>query len=596
MHKALAKEKQDAAKDAMLTALERLGESIESYLDRGKLLAEAERGLKKGLHKDLEWFPSHSWPEVRWADSGQPVPQEILNWLLAQTHKLGSPDPGALLRRYCQQFAVEDRAALGEFVLTQWIEQDTRRKYTEAQARLMAKQEAQTIYSMAQQYANSTKSLEAYEELCFQGIWSQCIGSAAKQKGILALAAACCGEGAVKIAGDFLKQWYGYRAAQCRALVVMLASLEHSAAIQLLLSVAGRFRTKSIREEAEKQVKLLAERKGWTVDELADRTVPTAGFDERLSLELDYGPRQFSARLRPDLSIALADADGKPLKALPEPRKDDDAELAKTAKKTFSTAKSELKKLVSQQTSRLYEAMCTERTWNYADWNAYLYEHPIVRSLCQRLVWTVVDGDGSGKMFRPLDDGTLTDEQDEQVALSSDARLRLAHGSLVSIETSAAWQQHLVDYQVEPLFAQFGRGRYALTDDKRDAAEISDFEGHLIEAFKLRGLATRLGYTRGPTGDGGWFYEYEKTLAGLGLKVVLRFSGNGLPEENRTVALIGVHFSPIASDSGGMLFDQPGIPLREAPSVLLSECYHELKTIAAAGSGYDPDWQRKVEP
>ncbi|HVX61647.1 MAG TPA: hypothetical protein VHC19_13625, partial [Pirellulales bacterium] len=82
LHKALAKEKQDAAKDAMLTALERLGESIEPYLDRGKLLAEAERGLKKGLHKDLDWFPSHSWPDVRWADSGKPVPQEILNWLL----------------------------------------------------------------------------------------------------------------------------------------------------------------------------------------------------------------------------------------------------------------------------------------------------------------------------------------------------------------------------------------------------------------------------------------------------------------------------------------------------------------------------------
>ncbi|HET6884370.1 MAG TPA: DUF4132 domain-containing protein, partial [Pirellulales bacterium] len=590
LHNALKKEKQDAAKDTMLTALERLGERIDRYLDRDQLLVDAKRGLKKGLHKELAWFPIHSWPDVRWQDSKEPVTAEILNWFLAQTHKLGSPEPGAVLRRYCQQFTKEDRESLGKFVLQCWVEHDTHRKYTDAQARQMAKQQAAQSHRMFPQ----VMTLEQWEEATYKTLCLECNGSAIKQKGILALAGACCGDEAVKIVGDYLKQWYGYRAAQCRALVAMLASLDRPAAIQLLLSVANRFRTKSIREEAEKYVKIVAERKGWTIDELADRTVPTAGFDETMILELDYGSRQLTARLKPDFSIVLTDENGKPLKSLPEPRKDDDADKAKAAKKAFSTAKSDLKKLVAQQTARLYEAMCTERTWSYTDWETYLHQHPIVGQLCQRLVWAVVDGDVVAKTFRPLDDGTLTDEHDEQVVVPEGARLRLAHGSLLPAETAAAWLQHFADYQVEPLFTQFGRNRYVLSNEKRDATELKDFEGYLIEAFKLRGHATRLGYTRGQAQDGGWFYDYHKSLTGVGLNVELRFSGNGMPEENRTVALMGLHFSPTGADAPVMPFDRPGIFLREVPGVLLSECYHDLATIAAAGSGYDADWEKKV--
>lgn len=590
LHKALKKEKQDAAKDAMLTALESLGESIERYLNRDQLLAEAERGLKKGLPQDLDWFATNSWPKVHWHDSHEPVPVEILNWFLVQTNKLGTAEAGALLRRYCQQFATDDRESLGRFVLAKWIEHDTRPKYTDARARQMAKQQAAQSFQMFPQ----VMTLQQWEDAAYKALSLDCAASAIKQKGILGIPAACCGDEAVKIVGDYLKQWYGYRAAQCRALVAMLASVDRPAAIQMLLSVANRFRTKSIREEAEKYVKIVAERKGWSIDELADRTVPTAGFEDDLSLDLDYGPRRLIARLRSDFSIELIDETGKPLKSLPEPRKDDDPDKAKTAKKTLSTAKSDLKKLVAQQTTRLYEAMCTERTWTSADWQAYLRQHPIVGRLCQRLVWGVFDGTRIVKTFRPLDDGTLTDENDEQFVVPADSRLRLAHGSLVAAESSAAWTQHLADYEVQPLFPQFGRAGYVLPADKQDAAELNDFQGHLIEAFKLRGHATRLGYTRGPAQDGGWFYEYEKTLAGMGLKVVLRFSGNGMPEENRTVALMDLHFKSTGGESAGMSFDRPGLPLSDVPGVLLSESYHDLTTIASAGSGYDADWQKTV--
>ena len=107
----------------------------------------------------------------------------------------------------------------------------------------------------------------------------------------------------------------------------------------------------------------------------------------------------------------------------------------------------------------------------------------------------------------------------------------------------------------------------------------------MIDAFKLRAAAGKLGYMRGATGDGGWFYDYTKRFASIGLEAVVSFSGNALPEENRKVALLDLNFQRARGP----------VPLGEVPAVILSECLNDMRTVAAEGSGFDSDWQSKVE-
>lgn len=606
LHQAAKREKQDAALDEMLTALERLGESVEPYLDRDKLLADAEKGLKKGTPPALEWFPWARLPTVHWQDTGDAAPAQVVTWLIVQSFKLKSPEAGPLLRRYCAMLRPAERVEFGQFVLGAWLDQDLKRKYSDAECRAKAQQQAPTTWQQFQQVlqwyqtqgqtppASFQLTLQQVEESLFHGFQRE-VGTAVAEKGILAVAGACCDASAVGPVQKYLKDWYGYRAAQCKALIGMLASIDHPSATQFLLSIANRFRTKGIREEAEKYVNALAERKGWTLDELADRTLPTAGFEDDGTLTLNFGPRQFQLRVTPSLEAALSDPEGKSLKALPAPRKDDDQEQAKAAKKAFSTAKAELKKFAAMQTTRLYEAMCTQRTWTVADWQTYLMGHPLMKFLCQRLVWAVADGDRVQSTFRPLDDGTFTDYEDGEAQLPADARLRIAHSCQLSDKIASAWAAHLADYSVAPLFAQFGRASYALPEDKRKETAISDFEGHMVEAFKLRSLATRFGYTRGQTEDGGWFYEYRKSFPGMGLRIALSFSGNGLPEENRTVALKDISFHQAADEEQALMGTSGGMQLEQVPAVLLSECYSDLRTIAATGPGYDPQWEKKID-
>ena len=596
LEKSVAAEKHDTAKGAMLDALEALGEPVDKYLKRDLLLPESQKALAKGLPKDLAWMPWSSLPQVQWGDTGEPVPPEFVKWMIAQACRANSPEPNAVLRKYCAMFEPRGREHLGQWVLEQWLVEDVRAiDGDEAQKRALA--QAQSMHGSMQSYPQYFqgnpllgKSVEELMAAYLPGFLRQPRGSAVGSKGILAVAAACASERAAAPVARYIKEWYGTRAAQGKALVTMLAWIEHPSATQVMLAIGNRFRTKSIQEEAARQAEVLAERKGWTLAELADRTIPTAGFDENGELDLPYGPRTFTARLLPDFKIELFNPDGKKIASLPEARQDDDEELSKTSKKSLSAAKKEIKSIVELQTDRLYEALCTGRDWSYSDWNTYLNGHPVVRNLVQRLVWVQESEAGARSAFRPLADGTLTNETDDAVEVPEHARIRLAHDTLLTPDTVQHWQQHLIDYEIKPLFQQLGKGTYELPSDKTNAKEITDFKGHLLEAFGLRGRASKLGYQRGSAEDGGWFIVYEKRFPTLALAAVVEFTGNTLPEENRTVALVGLAFRSISKENS---HERSEIPLNKIPRVLLSECYNDLRLIAAEGTGFDPDWEKK---
>jgi hypothetical protein len=549
---ALRKDSNDAAIGALLSALESLGASVDWYIDRDKLPAEAKKGLAKGLPPALAWFPWAALPEVRWSD-GTVLTPETVQWLLVQATRLKSPEPNALLRRYAGMLAVPDRERLAEFVLDAWIAEDV--KTTDLAVPVYARQTGH---------------------------------SAIEAKGLFAVVAACGGRAVAPPASRYLKDYYGTRAGQCKALIAMLAWTEHPSATQLMLSVGHRFRTKGIQDEAQRHAEALAERKGWTLAELADRTIPSAGFDGDGALVLDYGGRKFTGRVGAQYKLELFGEDGKKIAALPEPRQGDDPMLAAEAKKALAAAKKDLKTIVQLQTERLYEALCTQRTWRYEDWETYLNRHAVVRYILQGLVWAEMRDGKAVATFRPLADGTLTDVNDTAFVPAPGARIGLAHDMHLEAPAIAAWQKHLADYEVAAPFPQLGKGVYRLPGALAEESEIADFNQHVVETFALRGRAGKLGYTRGPSEDGGWFYSYRKRFPTLGLEAVIAFSGNSLPEENREVGLKTLAFASLGAATEGVAANAT---LGSVPAVLVSECYNDVRLMAAEGRGYDPDWK-----
>lgn len=205
-----------------------------------------------------------------------------------------------------------------------------------------------------------------------------------------------------------------------------------------------------------------------------------------------------------------------------------------------------------------------------------------------------MDEDRAVASFRPLDDGTLTNLDDEEVSFAPDTRVGLAHDTNLDASLVEQWLGHLTDYEVSTLFQQFGKGVFSLPDERRGETMISDFQGHILEAFALRGRAMKLGYQRGTAMDAGWFFEYHKRFPTLALQASIEFTGNPLPETNRRVALTFLRFGRLDENTR---YGRSPTPMRlaEVPSVLLSECYNDIRLIAAEGSGFDPEWEKKTE-
>jgi Domain of unknown function (DUF4132) len=363
-------------------------------------------------------------------------------------------------------------------------------------------------------------------------------------------------------------------------------------AIQVLLATARRFKAKTVQAYASTPIDDLAERRGWTQEELADRTIPTGGLDETGVLELDCGlDRTYKIVLDANDAVTLVNPVGKTVSTLPSARIDDEKALIDEAKKLLTTARKEVKQVLPDQTLRLREAMLLERKWKVEDWQLYVMGHPLVGRLAQRLVWMALDEAGKiTTLFRPLDDGSLTDADDNDVDVSTATSIQLTHSSLIDRTTRDAWREHLGAYEIKSPFDQINRTLPILETSEKQSTQIIDRKGWQIETFALRGAANKLGYERGSAEDGGWFSVYEKRYQSISMIASLEFSGSPLPEENMAGVLYGLTFSKLRK---GQTYGATNMALGDVPPVLLAETWQDLYDIADKGTGFDPEWEKK---
>ncbi|MGI4943275.1 MAG: DUF4132 domain-containing protein [Janthinobacterium lividum] len=593
----LGTEKNLTARAALLAALAACGDDIGAEFSEERMLAEAEAGLPrtKADYKDL--FDADTLPALHWTD-GREVPPKVVQWWFTRAHKLRQPGGDPLLHMALDRLDRRDAERLGQAVLAAFIQFDTR-KVSLADANAYAQQHAPGRHQSYLRWNKDYTEEQAFAEIRREKL-GEYLGSALDHQGLLALARFVVPADAVAMVKRYLRD-HGKRASQCRALLDAVAANPVPAVLQLILATSQRHKQPGTRKYAGELANALAEERGWTAAELADRTIPAAGLDDDGVLELPIGDRAYRAHAavargkaaRDGLVLVLENPEGKPVSALPTPSDLAGAEEAKAAKKALANARKELKQTVESQTGRLYAAMCSNRVWPAADFDAFLLRHPIAGLLLRRLVLLGLDTDGrSIASFRALDDGTFSDAADGPVDPGGFAGISIAHRVTLGAEAAAAWAAHLGDYEVAPLFEQLDRP--VLTAADAAAKAVTDRVGWMIDSTALRKAAAELGYQRGSIEDGGCFYGYERHLPDLGLAAVVNFTGSFVPEtERRAGALRDLTFVRLRDGKVGWGGD--GIPLGKVPPVLLSEAWNDLHAIATAGTGHDADWEKKAQ-
>ncbi|WP_431287842.1 DUF4132 domain-containing protein [Roseateles chitinivorans] len=317
-----------------------------------------------------------------------------------------------------------------------------------------------------------------------------------------------------------IREWPGESAHQ-RAVsgLDLLVAIGTDAALMHLNGIAGKVKFKGLQDRAREKIAALAEARGLTSEELADRLVPDLGLDEGGTLTLDFGPRQFRIGFDESLKPFVRDGAGARLKDLPKPIRSDDAALAGAATERYKLLKKDAKAIASLQVMRMELAMTARRRWTGEEFRAFFLSHPLMRHLAARVAWGVYEGDRVTRLFRVAEDWTLADAQDDTAQLADGETVGIAHPLEIPAAELAAMGQVFADYEILQPFRQLGRETYALTDAERTAKSITRFADKAIATGSVLGLVNR-GWERGQAQDAGWVGQFERPV-GAGLSIEL---------------------------------------------------------------------------
>lgn len=318
-----------------------------------------------------------------------------------------------------------------------------------------------------------------------------------------------------------IREWPG-EAAHQRAVtgLDLLAAIGSDVALMHLNGIAGKVKFKALQDRAKEKIAAVAEARGFSPAELADRLVPDLGLDEQGTLVLDFGPRRFLVGFDETLKPFVKDEQGVRLKDLPKPNKADDAALAEAATDRYKQLKKDAKAIASLQVMRLEASMIERRRWSAADFQLFFVEHPLMRHLAARVIWGLYDAQGTlTGALRIAEDWTLADADDALLTLPDDATVGIAHVLEMPPALLSAFGQILADYEMLQPFKQLSRETYALTDAERASAKIVRFADKVVATGSVMGLVNR-GWERGQAQDAGWVGWFSKAV-GDGLEVQL---------------------------------------------------------------------------
>jgi len=313
-----------------------------------------------------------------------------------------------------------------------------------------------------------------------------------------------------------IRRWPG-EGAHARAVtgLEILAEIGTDVALMGLGGIAEKLRFKGLQAKAREMVAALAEARGMTEAELADRLVPDLDLDDGGGAALDYGPRQFRVSFGPSLEPLVADMAGKRLRDLPKPAGGDDAGKAAEARKRWAALKKDARAAASLVTTRLEGMLSTGRRVDADAFATFFANHPLVRHMARRLVWgTYTDhkpGTPPSSVFRIGDDLSPRDLAGMPCAIPEGQVVGLVHPVHLGADARSAWLAAVTADGARQPFPQMDRGVHAFPEADRSARSSRLFWGKAVESVVLQSRVQD--WTLASPEDGGVVLFLERPVA-----------------------------------------------------------------------------------
>ncbi len=366
-------------------------------------------------------------------------------------------------------------------------------------------------------------------------------GAEAKKKWVLYAVSVHGGEEIVPVFWKQIQEWPQHaRGAMAAEAVKALALNGSSQALLLVDQISRKFKFRQVKLAAGEALEFAASSLGISRAELEDRIVPNLGFDESFKRIFDYGTRSFSVYLTPALELEVYDGEEKKLKNLPAPGKRDQEEQATAAYGEYKQLKKQLKTVISNQKLRLEQALIGERIWKAEAWKELFVNNPVMHQFAIGLIWGIYEEGALKETFRYMEDGSFNTLEEEELELPEEGSIGLVHPIELSEEELEDWKEQLSDYEITQPIEQLERRVYRISEEEKEAEELTRFGGMLLNGLSLSGKLQGMGWYRGSVQDGGVYDTFYREDAAMAVE--LEFSGSFVGDENDDVTVYGAAF------------------------------------------------------
>lgn len=404
-------------------------------------------------------------------------------------------------------------------------------------------------------------------------------------------------ENAARTLGRLVRDWPNQRKfKRAEQGLEVLERMGTDVAFSEMDTISQVTKSPALRNLAAARLRSAAKKRGLTADELGDRLVPTYGMDMQGKLLLDFGPRQFTAQLESDFTLTLLDAAGKIRKSVPKAAGDDPAKSSR-AVELLKAARKGLRDQLGLQAVRLERAMVEERRWTPSDWQQFILQHPLQRRLAQRLLW-YAEADGARTLFRVAEDWTLADDEEQMLELTGHHSVGLVHPLNLTEEVKFRWRTIFEDYEISSPVEQLTRQIYLPTAEESRTVACERYVGYMIDGRQLISQLARYGWRQGTPRAYGSLFVHSRPYPAANVTAVLHHGG----------VLLGYYEEAIESALGPVMFirgclqkvdehvESPElwVAIREVPAIAFSETLRDVHRVAQSGTGFDPDWKKKM--
>ncbi len=370
--------------------------------------------------------------------------------------------------------------------------------------------------------------------------WLQA-GAEAKKKWVLYAASIHGGEAIVPAFRRQIEAWpQNARGAMAAEAVKALALNGSAEALLTVDQISRKFKFRQVKAAASQALDYAARELGISRAELEDRIVPTLGFDEKMERTFDYGTRRFRIYLTPALELEIFDEEGKRLKNMPAPGKRDEEEKVAESYSQFKQLKKQLKTVAANQKLRLSQALTAERLWSSRQWEELFVKNPVMHQFAIGLIWGIYEEGELKDTFRYMEDGSFNTMEEEEFEMPQEGLVGLVHPVELTPEELEGWKEQLSDYEITQPIEQLSRPIYRVSEEEKEADELTRFGGKLLNGLSLSGKLQGMGWYRGSVQDAGVYYTFYREDGPLGAE--LEFSGCYVGDENEEVTVYGAAF------------------------------------------------------